>query len=178
MEAIRDSLVKAFRSVPKPRGEEITGSIDGGIEHADIGQAFDGLSWNDVAATWRNLPTAAIAFMTPRALHFYLPAFMLIVLDEGGRSTFLADSIGAVFSRRRSSHRQKELLKLMDHAQLAAMVQYLDFVLAQPEHGPAFWDDAVGVIREALVARPATKVQRAAERRGRNRARQKWKERP
>jgi hypothetical protein len=79
---IRESIESAFRDVPYPGDDNITRCTHADcLECAEVAEHFRGMTWHGhtMQSLWRVRDT--IPLLTPEALHYFLPAFMLAILD-------------------------------------------------------------------------------------------------
>ena len=74
---------------------------------------------------------AAISYLAPDLLYYYLPAFMTAVLDSPREAAVLHDSLEFLFST--PSERRDELLHRLTSAQHAAVRAYLEFCIRYAE---------------------------------------------
>lgn len=78
---IQQAIFTAFDNVPYP-GDDNIGNPLGRDDAENVAEAFRGLDWRSLA--FKRLNGIALLFMTPEALHYYLPAYLLSAVEEVG----------------------------------------------------------------------------------------------
>src|SRR5689334_6156359 len=94
---LRESIESAFGDVPHPGDDNITRHA-GCLECAEIADYFRGKSWrgHSMQGLWRIRD--ALPLLTPEALHYFLPAFMLAVLDAPDEADVTPEAIIGTFT--------------------------------------------------------------------------------
>jgi len=87
LQALKQEIATAFADVPYP-GDD--GIVDGNnpydLEAAALTAAFKGKHWKQL--TPQELRYHGLAFLSPKALHFYLPAYLIGSLYDYGETTY------------------------------------------------------------------------------------------
>ncbi len=87
MQALRQEIATVFADVPYPGDDRI---VDGNnpydLEAAALAAAFKGKHWKQL--TPQELRYHGLAFLSPEALHFYLPAYLIGSLYDYGETTY------------------------------------------------------------------------------------------
>lgn len=87
MQALKQEIAAAFADVPYP-GDD--GLVDGNnpydLEAVALVAAFKGKHWKQL--TPQDLRYHELAFLSPEALHFYLPAYLIGSLYDYGQTTY------------------------------------------------------------------------------------------
>jgi hypothetical protein len=81
----------AFENVSYP-GHEKLGDPMGRDDAENIAKNFRGLDWRYLS-TKNKLPGLALHFMTPEAAHYYLPAYLIVAMNDIG-----GDALSGVFT--------------------------------------------------------------------------------
>jgi hypothetical protein len=81
--ALKEKIKAAFAARPYPGDDQLVDEPKD-WEIALTEEVFRGLHWSDVAPEVIECHNSALSFFTPAAWRFYLPAFMLVGLDNPG----------------------------------------------------------------------------------------------
>jgi hypothetical protein len=137
LQALKQEIATAFAYVPYPGDDAI---VDGhnpyDLESAALAKSFKGKHWKQL--TPLELRNNELAFLSPRALPFYLPAYLLGSLHDYGGTTYGGILEHTVFSlmltdgdtaeERRSRQQDMERFEAFTPAQKRAIRSFLEYV--------------------------------------------------
>ena len=94
---VRTLILEAWSDAPYPGDDAIAYDQSGRhLECALVAGFFRGKRWKDVTLaalrSYRGDASACLAFMSPQAFRYYLPAYMLIAIDDYAEADVIADS--------------------------------------------------------------------------------------
>ena len=122
VEALVQEIKAAFADVPYPGDENITGTTfpwDEGVSDYFRGTTQEGHEVKNL-----RLHSAALSFFLPEAYHYYLPAFVIAVLQDPEEADAISDSLVVDFSGR---DRTREIIQRLSPPQRRAMLRYFQF---------------------------------------------------
>lgn len=90
---VLDKLTSSFQTLPYPGDLNLVYDNTGyDLECVDIQQAFAGKHWSELSQETLIRESSALAFLTPEAFRFYLPAYLSNVVREFDESDALPES--------------------------------------------------------------------------------------
>ena len=113
-----------FADVPYPGDDNITSTTypwDEGVSDYFRGTTQEGHSAKDLRCH-----KEALSFFLPEAYHYYLPAFIVAVLEDSEAADNIYGSLICDFNSRR---RTKEIIPRLSVAQRQAMIKYFEYCL-------------------------------------------------
>ncbi len=113
-----------FADVPYPGDDSITDTTHPWDE--GVSDYFKGTSQEGHAARELRAHSEALSFFLPEAYHYYLPAFVIAVLEEPEAADTIYNSLICDFNSRR---RTKEIVHRLSSAQRQAMIKYFEYCL-------------------------------------------------
>ncbi len=134
---IRQRIEEVFASAPYPGDDNIAPHECG--ECAAIRNALKGTHWRD----WLDVPVSelrrhvVLQLLSPEAVRFFLPAFLIAVLREPGPAQWILEQFLFALNPRDDARRRGTLafLNIMDPAQIDALRTFVDWVAAElPEY--------------------------------------------
>lgn len=83
---LKEEIQEAFADVPYPGDDQLVTHTDY-FERDAIKTFFKGKDWRDINIEWLSHeypqdPSACLGFMTPQAFRYYLPAYLLVSIDN------------------------------------------------------------------------------------------------
>jgi len=89
---VLDKLTSSFHTLPYPGDLNLVYDNTGyDLECVDIQQAFAGKHWSELSQETLIIESSALAFLTPEAFRFYLPAYLSNVVREFDESDALPE---------------------------------------------------------------------------------------
>lgn len=92
---VETRIIEAFAGAPKPAFQEIAGNRNT-LEARQVAAFLQSRTWNDltlpVLRGYHGDPSAMLAFLSPKAFRYYLPAFLLAVIRDFRRADMLVDT--------------------------------------------------------------------------------------
>jgi hypothetical protein len=89
---VLDKLTSSFQTLPYPGDLNLVYDNTGyDLECVDIQQAFAGKHWSELSQETLIRESSALAFLTPEAFRFYLPAYLSNVVREFDESDALPE---------------------------------------------------------------------------------------
>lgn len=150
-EKIRKQIEKAFHDDEYPQKEELSRfKYYQGItclESQYVDEFLYRLDWRDLTLdslvnSYKGDFTALHNFLTDQAFRYYLPAFLVIILESYEESDLLADNIVSVLANgRESSHSIENPLNFLslDDVQIKATLDFLNYI--NESHGQDFEEE-------------------------------------
>jgi len=126
---LKSQIETAFASVPYPGDKTITATYD----DEGVAEYFCRASWQGHPVEMLRYHSCALSFFTPKAYHYYLPAFMLAELADAEAADIIADCIVFDFSPSLSIGLLAERIALFSRPQLTAIKAFIEYLIAQ--HG-------------------------------------------
>ena len=146
---LRAQIERAWDATRYPGDDNIAYRQDGShLECMQVADFFRGKSWKDITLqclrTYRGDGSACLSFMSPEAFRYYLPAYMLIALDNYGEADLIADSaVNALTPQPRGPLQRfwEERVSEFTRDQKRAILAFLRHMAAAheadyPAHGP------------------------------------------
>ncbi len=154
---VRTLISEAWSDAPYPGDDAIAYDQSGQhLERAQVAEFFRGKRWKDVTLaalrSYRGDASACLAFMSPEAFRYYLPAYMLIALDDYAEADAIADSALNMLTPGELREYWNERAKGFSQRQRGAILSFLNYLDAHhgadyPVHGPKdalrYWASAV-----------------------------------
>lgn len=150
-EKIRKQIEKAFRDDEYPQKEELSrfkyyqGIVC--LESQYVEEFLHCLDWRDLTLnslvdSYKGDFTALHNFLTDKALRYYLPAFLVIILESYEECDLLADNIISVLANgREPSHGIENPLNFLslDDVKIEATLDFLNYI--NESHGQDFEEE-------------------------------------
>ncbi|MCY1031136.1 hypothetical protein OV207_06680 [Corallococcus sp. BB11-1] len=89
---LRQQIEDAFSDVPRPDDSCIAYAPEA-WETAELSRDFRGMHWKDVPAQRIRQHAAHLSLLSPEALHYYLPAYLLAALTDPDVRDFLLSQL-------------------------------------------------------------------------------------
>ena len=154
---VRTFILEGWSHAPYPGDDAIAYDQSGGhLECAQVAEFFRGKRWKDVTLaalrSYRGDASACLAFMSPEAFRYYLPAYMLIALDDYAEADVIADSALNMLTPGELRESWNERAKGFSQRQREAILSFLNYLDTHhgadyPVHGPKdalrYWTSAV-----------------------------------
>src|SRR5262245_25577787 len=89
-----DEVIEAFSNVAYPGDDKLV--YDNSPEHlecADVASLFRGKHWKDISLELLQYNSESLAFFTPEAYKFYVPAFLIIAISAYDRADLIPRSL-------------------------------------------------------------------------------------
>ncbi len=138
---VKEAIARAFDDVSYPGDDEIAHCYPGdcNFEQLDLIKRFKGKHWKKVNLT--TLHNSSTSFFTPHAFRFYLPAYMLLSIDEYKEADVIPDeivcSLDPVFNQKSGrTEKFNETIKLLTTEQRSAIRLFLEYL--RDRHGEDF----------------------------------------
>ncbi len=144
--SLKQTIEAAFANVPYPGDGNITHCPYNCSECRRIAIYFKGKSWTGNTLEELRLQHVALSLFTPEAFHYFLPAFMLVSLEEYEKGDVIPDAIRFHFeySQEMKSHFAVRMSKF-SAAQRAVIIEYL---VAMERKGAGSAEHAIGMLSE------------------------------
>jgi len=132
--ALKEKIKLAFAEVPPP-------PVDGIIEHFcddcfKLQDAFKGKNWRTLDKQLIERYFSKLPLFSPRALHYFLPAYLLHALCDFQEFSLVAQFTGySLLPDHDVEYEmwQKERYGIFDEGQMAVMLEYVDLLKDNPE---------------------------------------------
>jgi len=134
LDQVKSRIISAFQSEKIP--EEIVPGEYRDIEGSEYQQVYDFLiskgSWENVK--WSDLqsykgdPSAILHFLSLAGLRYFLPAFLLAVIEHLDEADILIDVIVELFYSANSSYAYKDVWHSLSREQKAVYFQVLSYI--------------------------------------------------
>jgi hypothetical protein len=95
--ALKEQIITRFSDIAYPGDDNITVHRGRHLEKEEIARHFRGRRWQEISleglqSDYPGDASACLAFMTVEAFRYYLPAYLLILIDDFGHADVVYDS--------------------------------------------------------------------------------------
>ncbi len=139
--ALEQRILEAFSGVPYPGDNEI---VDFWMQHAPEAQTllndFQGRSWSDLAPELLAAYEFYVCYLSDRAFHYYMPAFLLLIVSDFVESDLLPNILISQINQ------SLQRLKYFNCVQLDVLIDVMNEIF--PDYGKN--DDEVKEVFENL----------------------------
>ena len=136
---LKEKILEAFADVSYPGDDQLVTHSDC-FERDAIRTFFKGKHWRDINLEWLNReysqdPSACLGFMTPQAFRYYLPAYLLISIDNFTESDVIPEA--TVWKLTAPEHAGSDMDRFMERMegltkkQVQAIRTFLEFWKAE-----------------------------------------------
>lgn len=86
---------EAFKDSQYPGDDYLATITEGGDNDEPLGvkAAFKGKHWHEATLSTLNIEKSALSFFTPAAFRFYLPAYLIVVLEQWEQAGILVEFV-------------------------------------------------------------------------------------
>ena len=133
-------IEEAFSEVEYPGDERLVYDSSGKhLECAEVAAALRGRDWRELSVEELRYSPSNLFFMTPEAVHYYLPAYLRASVVSYGEAGGIPDTLLWLLNDPGNSSHDPQvagLLRRLTAAQRAAIRSFLEFL--RDEHGADF----------------------------------------
>jgi hypothetical protein len=127
-------IENAFKDVPYP--DVITDNKS--LEGLAIAEAFRGKNWRDLSVEFLRYNESALGFFTPKAFHYFLPAFLIVSVTKHKEADVIPSSLVFILTPNEEFKNTFDVrVQLLSREQKKAVREFLVYMDA--EHGVGYF---------------------------------------
>lgn len=148
-DTLSSNIKRSFDDSKPQWNSQVVEDVPGDLERQEIGKAFQKRRWSAIGIETLRYHAEALFFFTPQAYRYFLPAYLLAVLEDYEASDIISNVLITTLTPPSEDDERfvyfLARFDLLTNSQKRVITGFLEFMLQ--EHGEDFWH---GELKSAL----------------------------